>query len=256
MEHVVRVPMLLVLWPLAVIPACTPQLNLGSEILWAAHHESGDLSEWVSDDKGGFSIPTPHTSVKISKDYAHSGKYSVRLANATVSDYAEARLWRTDAYPQAAYYSAWYYLPRGYQTTTQWTMMQLRIPAPNDGDALSPLLNVDLRSLPGGNLILSVYDYRPQYLRPATPDPAVPVPIGSWFQVQAFFDSSSGPNGRFVLWLDDHLLYDLQRPFNLPDGRVNFSVCNVTQGLSPPDSVIYVDDATVSLARVDPDAVL
>ena len=66
--------------------------------------------------------------MKISTDYAHSGKYSVKLANAAVSDYAEARLWRADQYPQAAYYSAWYYLPRGYQTTNDWTIMQLTGP--------------------------------------------------------------------------------------------------------------------------------
>ncbi|HVV16502.1 MAG TPA: heparin lyase I family protein [Polyangia bacterium] len=248
--------MLLVVPALAVMPACTARLNLGSDLLWSAHHESGDLNEWAGDLKGSFSPTTPTTSVTVSTAYAHSGKYSVRLANAAVSDYAEARLWRSDHYPQAAYYSAWYYLPRGYQTTNDWTIMQLRIPPVVDGGGLSLLLDVDLRSLPGGDLILSVYDHRPQYLRSATPDPAVPVPIGAWFQVQAFFDYSSGPDGRFALWLDDHLLYDLQRTFNLPDGVVYFSPCNVTEALSPPDSVIYVDDAAISLTRVAPNAAL
>src|SRR5205814_1269328 len=100
------------------------------------------------------------------------------------------------------------------------------------------LLDVDLRSLPSGDLILSVYDHRQQYLRAATPDPAVPVPIGAWFQVQAFFDYSSGSDGRFALWLNDRMLYDLQRPFNL-SGTVYFSVCSVGEGLSPTDSTLY-----------------
>jgi hypothetical protein len=241
---------------LVVTPACTARLNLGSDLLWAAHHETGDLSEWTDDGKGGVSTPTTEISVTISADYAHSGKYAVKLSNAAVSDYEDARLWRTEQYPQAAYYSAWYFLPRGYQTTNDWTIMQLRVPPAADGGAVSLLLDVDLRSLPGGNSILSVYDHRPQYLRSATPDPAVPVPIGSWFQVQAFFDYSSGPDGRFVLWLDNHLLYDLQRPFNLPDGAVYFSVCSVSKALSPPDSVIYADDAAVSLTRVGLDSAL
>ncbi|MFL5307621.1 MAG: heparin lyase I family protein [Polyangia bacterium] len=253
-----RVSRFLVATALALTPACTARLNLGSDLLWAAHHETGDFTEWNGDKKGDLSAD-PQTSVNISTDFAHSGKYSVKLSNSAVSTSdsspAEARVWRMAPYPQAAYYSAWYYLPRGYQTTTDWTIMQLRTPPP-DGGAVSLLLDVDLRSLPGGNLILSVYDHRPQYLRSATPDPEVKVPVGSWFQVQAFFDYSSGSDGRFVLWLDNQLLYDLQRPFNLPEGIVYFSVCSVTLALSPPDSVIYVDDATVSLTRVGPDAAL
>jgi hypothetical protein len=251
----VRASALVLVSALAGAPACAPRLNLGSDLLWAAHHEAGDLGEWISDAKGGSSADMPDTSVAVTTDYAHSGKYAVKLSNAAVSTYEDVRLWRIDQYPQAAYYSAWYYLPRAYQTTDDWTIMQLRVPPGADGGAPSLLLDVDLRSLPGGNLILSVYDHRPQYLRAATPDPAVPVPIGGWFQVQAFFDYSSGAEGRFALWLDDHLLYDLSRPFNLP-GSVYFTVCSVTQALSPPDSVIYLDDAAVSSTRVGPNAAL
>ncbi|HVT06631.1 MAG TPA: heparin lyase I family protein [Polyangia bacterium] len=251
-----RISLFFVASALVAGAACSPRLNLGSDLLWAAHHETGDLKEWTGDQKGGASGPTPYTSVNISTDYAHGGKYAVKLSNAAISDYEEARLWRNDQYPQSAFYSAWYYLPRGYQTTNDWTIMQLRVPPTVDGGSLSQLLDVDLRSLPGGTLILSVYDHRPQYLRAATPDPAVTVPIGRWFQVQALFDDSSGPDGRFVLWLDDQVLYDLQRPFNVPEGIVYFSVCSVSEALSPPDSAIYVDDATVSLTRVGPDAAL
>jgi len=258
MPNVVRLPAYFVAAALALAPACTARLNLGSDLLWVARHETGDLSEWSGDDKGGASTAMADTSVKISTDYAHSGKYAVKLSNAAVSmpDKEDARLWRSDRYPQAAYYTAWYYLPRGYETTNEWTIMQLRVPSGADGGGVSLLLDVDLRSLPGGDLILSVYDHRPQYLRAATPDPEVKVPVGSWFQVQAFFDYSSGPDGRFVLWQDGHLLYDLHRPFNLPDG-VYFSVCNyISVALSPPDSAIYVDDASVSLTRVALDAAL
>jgi hypothetical protein len=246
---------LLLLSLLIIAPACAPRLQLGSDLLWSARHESGDLGEWSNDMKGGSSADAPDTSLQLSTDFAHSGKYSVKLANAAVSNYEEVRLWRTDQYPQSAYYSAWFYLPRAYQTTDDWTILQLRNPLPSDPTTISQLLDVDLRSLPSGDLILSVYDHRPDYLRAATPDPAVPVPIGEWFQVQAFFDTSSGSDGRLALWLNDHLLYDLRRPFNL-GGTVYFSVCSVGHALSPSDSTIYADDAAVSLTHVGPDAEL
>jgi len=238
---------------LVTAPACAPRLELGSDLLWSARHESGDLGEWSGDLKGGSSADAPDTSLEVSTDQAHSGRYSVKLANAAVSNYEEVRLWRTDQYPQSAYYSAWFYLPRAYQTTDDWTILQLRNPLPTDPSTISLLLDVDLRSLPSGDLILSVYDHRSEYLRSATPDPAVSVPVARWFQVQAFFDASPGSDGRFALWLNDRLLYDLRRPFNL-GGTVYFSVCNVGHALSPTDSAIYVDDAAVSLTRVGPDA--
>ncbi|HXJ21381.1 MAG TPA: heparin lyase I family protein [Polyangia bacterium] len=236
-------------------PACAPRLDLGSDLLWMARHEGGDLGEWTAGDKGGSWADTPDTSIAVSTEYAHSGRYSVKLSNAAVSSYEEVRLWRTDQFPQAAYYSAWYYLPRAYQTTDDWTIMQLRAPLPDDRTTISQLLDVDLRSLPMGDLILSVYDHRPQYLRAATPDPAVVVPIGSWFQVQAYLDYSSGADGRFALWLNGQPIYDLPRPFNLA-GTVYFSACSVSQALSPTDSAIYLDDAAVSLTPVDPQTTL
>jgi hypothetical protein len=229
--------------------ACAPRLDLGSDLLWVARHETGDLSEWTAGDKGGSAADAPDTSIAVSTDHAHSGRYSVKLSNAAVSSYEEVRLWRTDQFPQSAYYSAWYYLPRAYQTTDDWTIMQLRAPLASDPTTISQLLDVDLRSLPDGDLILSVYDHRPQYLRAATPDPAVLVPVETWFQVQAYFDYSSGTDGHFALWLNGQLLYDLARPFNL-SGSVYFSVCSVSQALSPADSSIYVDDAMVSLTPV------
>jgi hypothetical protein len=247
--------LLLVLVSSIAAPACAPRLELGSDLIWAAHHESGDLSEWTAQGKGGSSADAPDTSLAVSTDHAHGGRYAVKLSNAAVSSYEEVRLWRTDQFPQAAYYSAWYYLPRAYQTTADWTIMQLRAPLATDPTTISQLLDVDLRSLPSGDLIVSVYDHRPQYLRAATPDPAVPVPIGAWFQLQAYFDYSAGADGRFAVWLDGQPLYDLSRPFNL-SGTVYFSVCSVSQALSPTDSTIYVDDAAVSLTPVGLDPAL
>ncbi|HVZ87880.1 MAG TPA: heparin lyase I family protein [Polyangia bacterium] len=235
-----------------IAAGCGPELDLGSDLLWFARHEGGNLAEWTGGNKGGSSADAPDTSIEVSTDYAHSGRYSVKLSNAAVSSYEEVSVWRLDQYPQAAFYSAWYYLPRAYQTAADWTIMQLRAPAATDPTSIDELMDVDLRSLPGGDLILSVYDHRQQYLRAPTPDPAVPVPIGAWFQVQTLFDYSSGPDGRFAVWLDDQLIYDLPRPYDLT-GTVYFSACSISMALSPADSVIYVDDAAISRVPVGAD---
>jgi hypothetical protein len=233
----------------ALLPACAPRLDLGSEYLWSAQHETGDLSEWLLDGKGGSSADPPDTSLSVSTDFAHSGKYSVKLSNAAVSDYETTRLWRQDDYPEEAYYSAWYYLPQAYLTTNDWTIMQIRAPVPGDPTVLSLFMDVDIRSLPGGDMILTVFDHRPQYLRATTPDPAVPIPVGSWFQIVVYFRNVADDTGRFTLWQDGQLLYDLRRPSGF-NQIVYFTPCSVSENLSPASSVIYVDDAAVSLAQV------
>ena len=234
-------------------PACNARLNLGNSVLWSARHETGDLGEWTQGGLGGTAADMPDAALAISTDVAHGGRYSVKLTNGAVSTYEDAHLWREDDYPVSAYYSAWFYLPRAYQTTADWSIMQFQVPsgAPTtDASVVGQLLDVDLRSLPDGDLILSVYDHRAAYLRTATPDPAIPVPIGRWFQIEAYYRNAADDTGEVAIWLNGQLNYDLHRPFG--QSPVYWTVCSKTYGLSPAESIIYVDDAAVSLARVTP----
>ena len=232
-------------------PACSPQVNLGNAILWSARHETGDLSEWSEAGKGGSAADLPDTSVAVSTDVAHSGRYSVKITNGAVAVYEDAHLWRQDDYPTDAYYSAWFYLPRTYQTTADWSIVQFEVPNAGDAGVLSLEVDIDLRSLPTGDLILSVYDHRAAYLRSPTPDPAILVPIGQWFQIEAFYRSANDPTGRLTVWIDGQVNYDLHRPFGA-NNPVYWTVGSKTQGLSPAESVIYMDDAAISLVRVTP----
>jgi hypothetical protein len=231
--------------------ACNGRLNLGSSILWSAKHETGDLSEWTLAGKGGSEAMGADTQVAVSTDFAHSGRYSAKLTNGAVSAYEDAHLWRQDDYPALAYYSAWFYLPRAYQTTADWSIIEFQVPDANDAGAIGLLLDIDLRSLPNGDLILSLYDHRSAYLRSPTPDPAIPVPIGEWFQVEVLYHNVNDPSGELAVWMNGQLNYDVHRPIS-PNSTVYWTVCSKTEGLSPAESTIYVDDAAISLTRVTP----
>lgn len=234
---------------MALATGCSSQLNLGDSILWSAEHEASDLAEWMADGKGSHAADGPDTAVAISTDFAHGGTHSVKLTNAAVAEYQSASLWRQDEYPEETYYSAWFYLPRSFQTTAAWIIVQLRVPA--EGDAGTTLLvDVGLRSLPGGEMILTVFDHRDEYLGSPTPDPALPVPVGRWFQIETLYRNSA-EDGRLTLWLDGKLNYDIQRPFGL-HRAVHWSIGSQTMALTPTSSTIYVDDAAISLTRVTP----
>jgi hypothetical protein len=230
----------------AVGPACGRQLDLGSDLVWSATHETGDLSEWSTGAPGGSIADSPDSSVTISTDFAHSGKYSVKLTAGGINDNLEtAGLWRQDDFPTEAFYSAWYYLPRAYQTKVDWTIMQFRTPTDNP-DRLGQFLDVDMRSLPGGELILSIYDHRAQYLRLPTADPAVVIPVGRWFQIEVFFRNVPDATGRFTLWVDGKLNYDIASRPMAPIPTIYWTPCSITSDLTPTQSEIYVDDAAIS----------
>ena len=174
---------------------CATRVNVGNSLLWFAEHETADFTEWTAGSKGGYSADAPDTSVVISTDVAHSGSHSVRLANGAASVYETARLWRQDDFPAEAYYSAWFYLPQTHRTTEDWTIMQFNTPPGGDGGTDGLLIDVDLRSLPGGDTILDIFDHRPPYLRSPTAEPAQPVPIARWFQLEVFYRNVGDDTG-------------------------------------------------------------
>jgi hypothetical protein len=231
--------------------ACDPRIELGSQILWSARHETGDLSEWVAEGQGGSAADPPMTTIAATTEFAHGGMYSVKLTNAAIDDYDTSRLWRAAPYPADAYYSAWYYLPQQVTVNVSWTIMQFRAPSSQDPSVIGYLLDVDLRSLPGGELIVSVFDHRAPYLRSPTPPVAMPVPVGRWFQLEALFRNLSDDRGRFSVWLDGQLNYDLERPLGV-SSTVYWSPCSSSYDFAPADAALYVDDAAVSLTRLTP----
>jgi hypothetical protein len=231
------------------LAGCATRVNVGNSLLWFAEHETADFTEWTAGGRGGFSADPPDTSVVISTDVAHSGSHSVRLANAAPTVYETARLLRQGEFPQEAYYSAWYYLPQTYRTTEDWTIMQFTTPPGDDGGSDGLLIDVDLRSLPGGDMILDIFDHRPPYLRSPTAEPAQPVPIARWFQIEVFYRNVGDHTGEFKLFLDGQVNYDIQRPFG-QNSTTYWSPCNSTVGLSPVASDLYVDDAAISLIQV------
>ena len=129
--------------------------------------------------------------------------------------------------------------------------MQFKAPDVDDPSLNRYVVDIDVRSLPGGELILSVFDHRAPYLRSPTPPTAIVLPIGRWFQVEALFRDLSDDRGRLVVWLDGQVNYDIARPFGI-NNTVYWSVCSSSYGFSPAESAIYVDDAAVSVGRVTP----
>lgn len=265
----------------ALLGACGPKLELGSNVLWSTGHESGDLSDWYLAPGGGLVPDTSMSPVNVVAGPAHSGRYSLQLIDLAGSDTIGPGVYRELDSPPDAYYSAWYYIPRQYQTKSQWTIMKFRSRSDDDPNTISHGHDLNVRTLPGGQVILYVYSHDPTYLQAPLADPPAIVPVEAWFQLEVLYRPRTDDTGKLLVWLDDRLVYDLEQRRTAGSNALVWSPCNVGEDVEPlgtPNTdqgeggaggasndgaagdagtaaarvgpEIYVDDAAISLTRV------
>lgn len=268
------------------VGACESDFDLGSNVLWATDHESGDLSGWLASPSGG-RVPetsSPMSRVEVVAGPARSGRYSLKLTDLAQDDMSGPGVYRELIAPPDAYYSAWYYIPRLYQTKSQWTIMKFYLSRSDTNPAVfNHGHDLNLRTLPGGQTILYVYSHSSDYLQAPLADPPAFVPVETWFQIEVLFRPRADNTGKLLVWLDDRLVYDLENRVTSGSNNAIWGPCNVGEDVQPFGSTsdtqgeggaggeagepnsgapnsgapstrippeLYVDDAAISLRRV------
>lgn len=278
MEPVTRLRFLVV--ALAATVGCSNPLDMGSEVIWSARHESGDLSEWEEGGQGRVLSPT----VELASDRAHSGQGSLRLSNvADRLDVGPCVTREFEALPEA-YQSAWYLIPEIGTTLSSWTLLRFRsrppaLPAGEGGaandvgapggaggggpagsagalgttpDPAEPswfsVVELGARSLPDGGLVLYLFSHDRSELLSPVAVPAPRVPVGRWFHLEVLY--RPGPDGGAVVWLDGARVYGVTGRSYGETTHVGLAVCNLGRLSEPVD--VFVDDVVVSRARTTP----
>ncbi len=258
---------------------CGQQLDVGSDVLWTARFEGGDLSEWMTVSGGGVAaFPAPN-AIDVATDHARRGKYAARLTIQTASDGSQANtgLTRSGFLPVEAYYSAWYYLPSAVNVSMFWVIFKFRMRSvADDSSTATELFDLNLANTTGGGMTLRLYDHRSGDI---PLDVAAPeVPVGTWFQVEAYYrnpgtgsggtdgsvsdgaavnDGSAMSNGgRLTFWLDGRQIVDVTDRPMAPTSWVAWDVVSVAVNLSPSTAALYVDDCAISRTRVGPDGII
>ena len=72
------------------------------------------------------------------------------------------------------------------------------------------------------------------------------VPVGQWFQIEAFYRNAQDGTGRLTFWLDGRQIVDIANQPMATTPRVEWNACSIAQNLTPSTAVIYVDDCAVS----------
>jgi hypothetical protein len=235
------------------IAGCGARVDVGSDVLWSATFEVGDFSEWLTAPGGAVTPPSSSPNVaEISSDRVHRGGSAAKLTvdAAAGTGQQSVALSLKGALPAQAYYSAWYYLPRTTTVSGYWVLLKIRKrDVADDPTTEGELFDVDLVSMPTGEMGLQLYDHARQEAVPLQV-PNMVVPVGVWFQLEAFYRDAADDSGRFTLWFDGAQVVDRAGAPTSQTPWVEWSVVSIGEDLDPSTAVVYVDDCAVSRSRV------
>ena len=244
---------------LTLLAACEPELVVGAwscspsdasvadgsaplELPWATGFESAFCDY---ERVGGFCYAAPLAQYEAVTAPVHSGRYAAAFRiRAGRDDGYQTRCVREGILPSAAYYGAWYLIPEPTESTALWNLLHFR-----GGDATNQhgLWDVSLEHRSDGALTLFVFDFLHGIVRRA--DRPVPVPIGTWFHVELYLRRAPDATGEVALYQDGQTVLEARNLMTDDTARGQWYVGNLANGLTPPDSVLYVDDVTIRASR-------
>ncbi len=257
--------------------------DVKGSILWQADHEEGTLDDWQASDSkypGGGVFNTGEEAVKASATtkQAHAGRYS---AEATITGAVRARhgnravrlmRWTDrpwdkggDHLPKAAYYSTWMFFPRTYNPNKYspwdpgdggwWNVFQFK--AHDNDDVSQPVwtLNVYHNDV---SQKMQFYLYsvvnKPSGIYQTA---AIPLPVGRWVHVEAYYRVNAGRGGEIVIWQDGKEILrgtQIRTAISKTKEYPIWGIGNYTDHIAGPHgegrSTIYFDDCIISTERI------
>jgi hypothetical protein len=222
------------------------QVANAQNLLWSAGMENGNMSEWSLNGCGGeFNSGVSHS--EASTDVALSGSYSAKMSIGTPSaPESGVRLfrWCESQRNQELYYSAWYFFPQHYVAPNWWSIMQWKSKTSSRND---PFFMLDIGNRSDGTMYPYLYDWQ----RRRSYGGAASIPVGRWFQVEAFYRCAADNTGRVTIWQDGQLVFDVSGlSTRYSDGDCEWAVINYSDRVDPDPTIIYADDAAIGISRI------
>jgi hypothetical protein len=232
---------------LAGCGATDAPVNLGQDpaFVWWSDHESGDLADWTrGGDALGGSYENGGGTIGVVAEPAHSGRFAL-VSTTPASTGAAAQVSRKSAAPPDGYYGAWFYVPAFARPAVYWVFFSFH------SGANVPLWDLKLAATDAGTMTLQLF--HPD-TGDVTPLRDVTVPIGRWFQVQAYYRATGDPADVLRFWLEDELVFEVTGPDAPGAAGVLWILGTITDGLAPGPVALSIDDAFIATHRIDPRA--
>jgi hypothetical protein len=235
--------------------ACGQRVGLGeigdggANLLWRATFEPGDLSEWTSDGNGGTRTENAGPTPAVTAQMAHSGRYAgVATIAPTMAMDSLNYFYRRLPSPHEAYYGAWFYIPSTFTVGSWLSLTHFRGSSNGDPTNLTGIWDVNLYTLPSGELAAQLGDFVSTFnLRQTIP---VPVPRDTWVHFEILFRKAANMTGRVAVWQDGALILDRPGVVTALSPLVVWEAGVGSDNLSAVPANVYVDDVTISLSRL------
>jgi hypothetical protein len=236
---------------LALGAACGP-LDLGPDpdFLWWTDHETGGLDDWLrGGDAAGTSYVAGGGDVSVQTGLARSGRYALRSMAGVAGTTSAGQVTRRGL-GVAAFYGAWFYLPAFAHPATYWVFFSFHGDDGAGGD--TALWDLKLADAGNGTLELQLLHHD---TGDVTPLQHVAVPLGRWFQVQAFLRPAADDTGHLQIWLEGVPIFDLSGATTpVATLSVSWTLGSITDGLTPTPTSLFADDAFVAKRQIAPTA--
>jgi hypothetical protein len=241
--------------PVSVPPTGSTPASSG-QYLWSANMETGNMSQWYypstgpSGDYGGGEYNSGIASSSASRDVAHTGSWSAKMTITTPSSTdSGVRLfrWREAHNYNDLYFSAWYYFPQRYNVPNWWNVFQWKSKVSNT--QVDPFFVLNVGNRGDGSMYFYLYNWQ---TRQSYDQSLKSLPVGRWFNVEAFYRCAADNSGRVTFWQDGVQLFDVQNAqTRYSNGDCQWSLSNYSDSLNPSPATIYVDDAVISTSRIN-----
>jgi hypothetical protein len=220
----------------------------GGEILWQATFEPGDLSEWLGDGHGGVYMDPRATTPAVSQDEAHRGQHSGVATFAPMGLTSWSYLYREQPSPPEAFYGAWFFIPANLEVGSWLSLHHFGYHPTAGSPDTSPVWDFHVYPTAGGTLAARLYEAAT--FRNVEQVNPVPVPVGSWVHFEIFLRKAADATGHLTVWQDGVQILDLANALTAPTEWVQWDVGGASNDITPSPASVYLDDATISLARV------
>lgn len=247
---------------LVLVSGCQPELVVGtwscnpndaavsSETLATAPvrmpWSTGFESEFCDFERtAGFCYAAPLASYELVTSPVHSGRHAAAFrVRAGDDDADQTRCVRQGVLPAAAYYGAWYFIPESATNSALWNLIHFRggEPASQEG-----LWDISLENRSDGKLEVIVFDFLHGVVHRPTKPKAVP--IGAWFHLELYLRRAFDATGEVALYQDGEKVLEIRNLVTDESRWGQWYIGNLATGLSPAESVVYVDDITIRSNR-------
>lgn len=219
-------------------------------LIWSADHETGDLSQWTADGRGGATWLSANGEAAVYPQLGRSSSHALLLgigAPYLAVNMAQQCRWGVgeEDLPLEATYGAWLKLDNAEPATSYWMLMSFGY---QTAASLETSLAVDV-VFQNGVPHVGVFDH---LAWEAVGMAGVALPVGEWVHLEGLFRADAGSQGKLVLRQDGTEIVRIEgRPTSTADAlRVAWCVVNGSDGFASATMKVIVDDASIEASAL------